>query len=141
MDYRQVPQQKISTYADNKKAIYATDEKGRYQIVASSGWEAEAEATTQALSELKAQALAAYKQAADGEASPLYFHMYARRMDPQILAESVGMFRWRVRRHFKAKVFAGLSAKIIQRYAEALGIEPAALRALPPREEIDAAIL
>jgi len=141
MDYRQVPQQKISTYADNKKAIYATDENGKYQIIASSGWEAEAEATTQALTELREQAMAAYEQAAAGAVSPLYFHMYARRMDPQILAESVGMFKWRVRRHFKPEVFAGLSGKILRRYAEAMGIALDALKKLPPREEIDAAIL
>jgi hypothetical protein len=133
MEHNKVPQDNISTYANNKKAIYATDEKGEYGIVASSGWEVEEEATKQALHELQRQAEEAYNEAASGARSPLYFHMYDRRMDLQVLAESTGMFKWRIKRHFKPAVFEKLSQKILERYADALGIGIDELCRLPER--------
>jgi len=119
MDIKNVPQDHISTYANNKKAIYATDEKGRYGVVASSGWDVEEEATKQALDELQRQADEAYAEVKEGKRSTLYYHMYAQRMDPIVLAQSTGMFQWRVKRHFKPAVFATLSEKLLVRYSEA----------------------
>lgn len=138
MKHDNVPQDAISTYANNKKAIYATDEEGRYGIVASSGWEVEEEATKQALLELERQASEAYEAVVAGKASPLFYHMYARRMDLQVLAESTGLFKWRIKRHFKPSVFAKLSEKLLERYSDALGITPDALKVLPERGDADA---
>ncbi len=136
MKQSKVPQHNISTYANNKKAIYATDEKGRYGIVASSGWEVEEEATRQALGELERLAAEAYRLAEAGQVSPLYFHMYDRRMDLQILAQATGLFKWRIKRHFKPLIFAGLPVGLLERYAEALGLEVNELRTLPQRGKI-----
>ena len=133
MDHSKVPQQNISTYANNKKAIYATDENGKYCVVASSGWEVEEAATKQALKELERLANAAYSRVFSGEVSPLYFHMYDRRMDLQVLSESTGMYKWRIKRHFKPPVFGKLSEKMRKRYAEAMGISIEELGRLPKR--------
>lgn len=133
MKHDNVPQDNISTYANNKKAIYATKDNGEYGIVASSGWDVEEEATKQALHELQRQADEAHGAVAAGERSPLYFHMYDRRMDLQVLAESTGMFKWRIRRHFKPEVFAKLPQKMLERYADALGLPVAELCRLPER--------
>jgi hypothetical protein len=133
MEQRKVPQHNISTYANNKKAMYATDENGKYCVVASSGWDVEEAVTKQALRELQRLASEAHSRVSSGEASPLYYHMYARRMDPQILSESTGIYKWRIKRHFKPAVFAGLSEKIYRRYAEALGISIETLCKLPER--------
>ncbi len=138
MEHKNVPQDNISTYANNKKAIYATNEKGEYGIVASSGWDVEEEATKQALHELQRQADEAYDEVAAGIRSPLYFHMYDRRMDLQVLAESTGMFKWRIKRHFKPAVFNKLSGKMLARYADALGLSAEALCKLPERGDADA---
>lgn len=134
MDIKNVPQDHISTYAENKKAIYATDEKGRYGVVASSGWDVEEEATKQALEELQHQADTAYAEVKAGRRSTLYYHMYAQRMDPVVLSQSVGMFQWRVKRHFKPAVFAGLPEKVLARYSEALGVTVEELKKLPHKE-------
>lgn len=131
MDHSQVPQHNISTYANNKKAIYATDTNGDYTLVASSGWDVEGEATRQALTELECLADAAYDRVVSGEISTLYFHMYNRRMDLQVLAESTGMFKWRIRRHFRPHIFARLSEKMLVLYADALGISTEELANLP----------
>lgn len=134
MDIKNVPQDHISTYADNKKAIYATDEQGKYGVIASSGWDVEEEATKQALDELQRQADAAYAEVKEGKKSALYYHMYAQRMDPVVLAQSVGMFQWRVKRHFKPAVFAKLSDSLLERYSEALGVSIEDLKKLPLKE-------
>ena len=135
MDIKNVPQDEISTYAKNKKAIYATDEAGEYSVVASSGWDVEGEATLQALNELQLQAKLAHQLVTLGEKSPLYYHMYAQRMDLIVLAQSVGTFQWRINRHFKPQVFAKLSESWLTRYADALGLAVETLKILPQLED------
>jgi hypothetical protein len=135
MESSKVPQQNISTYANNKKAIYATGGDGKYTRVASSGWEVEEAATKLALAEFERQAALARKEVAAGRAAPLYYHMYARRMDLQTLAQATGFFKWRIKRHFKPSVFASLRPVLLARYAEALGISRQALCSLPAENE------
>ncbi len=133
MEQNKVPQDRISTYADNKKAIYATDTSGQYTLVPSSGWEIEEEATLQAVQELERLAQEAHSRVARGEKSTLFFHMYNRRMDLQVLSESTGLFKWRIKRHFRPAVFRKLSRKMLTRYCDALGISRELLCNLPPQ--------
>ncbi|GGB12780.1 hypothetical protein [Agarivorans gilvus] len=131
MDAKNVPQDQISTYANHSKAIYAKNDNGEYTVVASSGWDVEEEVTKQALNEFQRLALAAYQQVEKGEKSPLYYHMFAQRMDLMVLAQSMGWFQWRVKRHFIPRVFAKLSPAKLAQYSEALGISVQQLRTLP----------
>jgi hypothetical protein len=131
MDIKSVPQDHISTYAENKKAVYATDENGQYTVVTSSGWDVEEEVTKQALIELQRLADDAYQLVVAGSKSPLYYHMYAQRMDLMVLAQSTGMFQWRIKRHFKPAVFQSLSASLLARYSDALGVSVDNLKKLP----------
>jgi hypothetical protein len=131
MEQNEVPQDNIVTYADNKKVMYATDISGNYNVVASSGWTVEEEATMQAVQELERLANRACEQVTKGEKSPLYYYMYAKRMDVQVLSESTGLFKWRIKRHFIPSVFRKLSKKMLNRYADALGIESDELCRLP----------
>jgi hypothetical protein len=43
-------------------------------------------------------------------------------MDVPLLSQATGLWRWRVRRHFKPHVFARLPLSLWRRYADALGI-------------------
>ncbi|MDD9174704.1 hypothetical protein ERW49_01420 [Aliivibrio finisterrensis] len=131
MEAKKVPQDNISTYANNAKAVYATDENGDYSVVASTGWEVEEEVTKQALNEFERQAQVAYNLVRTGEKSPLYYHMFAQRMDLMVLAQSVGWFQWRVKRHFSPKIFAKLSPVKLSAYSDALGISVKQLTKLP----------
>ena len=118
----EVPQDQNSTFAGHQKLLYATDEQGRYRGVGSQGWSAETYATRLALAayeELAAQAHARWKQ---GKTSPLEYLMYERRMDLMDLSRATGLWRWRIRRHFKPKNFARLSIRLFDRYADALGL-------------------
>lgn len=127
-----VPQDRAKAFQGRKKALYAQDENGKYAIVPSSGWEAEEIVLDQAIEEYERAAADAFARAKAGQTSPLEFHMCQRRMDVVLLAQSTGFFRWQVKRHLRPGAFAKLPDAKRARYAEALGLEPAALDQLPP---------
>lgn len=131
MDKQSVPQDASPTYGGLRKLLYAVDESGQYTGVPSSGWETESFATEVAVGELRRQADDAWQRARSGEISPLEYHMYCRRMDLDTLVSVTGLWRWRVRRHFKPHVYARLPDRIMARYADALGVQVAELRELP----------
>jgi hypothetical protein len=131
MDIDDVPQEGNAVLSGLRKAVYARDEQGHIVTVASKGWEVEEIVTQQAVDALKEQAQAALSRAKAGQSTPLEYWMYEKRMDIAILAQSTGMWQWRVRRHMQPARFAGLSTKILGRYADALGMTIDQLKSLP----------
>lgn len=129
----EVPQDSESLYPGQRKLLYAVDSDGRYVGVHSSGWEVESAATRAAIAEINKARDKAWERAKQGISSPLEFHMYNCRMDVALLAQASGLGKWRVRRHLRAKIFAKLPARILNRYSEALGIPPSELQALPEK--------
>lgn len=117
-----VPQEGNVTLDGHRKAIYARAADGRVQLVESAGWEVEEIVTRQAIDEFVQLAEQARQQALAGAVSPLAYHMYRARMDEALLAQSTGLWRWRIRRHFRPEIFRGLSPSLLRRYADALGI-------------------
>ena len=77
----------------------------------------------------------AYDQVVSGKVSPLYFHMYDRRMDLHTMAQATGLFKWRIKRHFKPMIFNKLSKKMLECYGDTLGISVEKLCTLPKRGE------
>lgn len=135
----EVPQDAATShYGGARKLIYALDSKGDFVGVQSSGWEAEADATTIALALLAQQCEDSWRRAQQDETSPLEYYMYYRRMDVALLAQTSGFFKWRIRRHFKPKIYARLSEKNMLRYAEALELDITTLRHLPEQPLHDA---
>lgn len=127
MRERDVPQEGNAVLEGHRKAVYAVGEDGKLRIVPSRGWEVEETVTRQAVEELERRADEAKRRALAGQTSPLEYHMYRARMDVALLAQATGLWRWRVRRHFRPDVFARLSADLRRRYADALGIDPPTL--------------
>ena len=127
-----VPQDGRPEYGGERRALYALDERGHYTVAPSAGWTADATVNDLACEEYARLAAAALQRARAGETSPLEFHMDDRRMEVESLAPTVGLWRWRVRRHLKPRVFAALPAALLARYADALGIPVSRLTALPP---------
>lgn len=128
MRERDVPQEGNAVLEGHRKAVYAVGEDGKLRIVASRGWEVEETVTRQAVEHLERRAEDARHRVLAGHTSPLEYHMYRARMDVALLAQAVGIWRWRVRRHFRPAVFARLSPDLRRRYADALGIDAAALQ-------------
>jgi hypothetical protein len=127
MREREVPQEGNSTLAGHRKAVYAAGEDGRLRLVPSRGWEVEEIVTRQAVDDLARRSGEARARALSGESSPLEYHMYRARMDLELLAQTTDLWRWRVRRHFRPRVFARLPLALKVRYADALGIPVEAL--------------
>jgi len=127
MRERDLPQEGNRTLAGYRKAVYAVAEDGRVRLVPTHGWEVEEIVTRQAVEDLERRAREARERALSGESSPLEYHMYKARMDVELLSQTSGVWRWRVRRHLKPAAFARLPLALKARYAEALGISVEAL--------------
>jgi hypothetical protein len=131
-----VPQEDNRMHPGERKLAYAVDDAGRYQRVAYSGWKVEELVTSMAVEEFEQLARAAHERAAQGLSAALEYHMYARRMDVQCLAQCSGAFQFTVRRHLRVEVFARLGAGRLAKYAAALGMTVEALKQLPQQPEV-----
>jgi len=126
-----VPQDNNPILMGARKAMYAKDDRGNYVVVPSNGWEAEETVTSLAVEDYELKRRDAFNRSSKGLTSPLEFHMYAKRLNIATLAQSTGIFKWRIRRHLKPKIFGRLQDKLLARYADAMGISTEQLRRLP----------
>ena len=126
-----VPQEGNAVLEGHRKAVYAVGPDGKLRIVESRGWEVEEVVTRQAIEDLERRAEDARRRFRAGETSPLEYHMYRARMDVPLLAQVTGLWRWRIRRHFRPEVFARLPQHLRQRYADALGVTKEELWTVP----------
>lgn len=129
MEKENVPQHDSNLSKKNlKELVYATDENGNYTTALSTGWEPKAIALSNAIDDIKERAEEAKLKVQIGEVSPICYYMELNKMDLTILAGYVGMWKWRVKRHFNPAIFAKLSDKILQKYADAFEISIAELK-------------
>lgn len=123
MEKEKVPQDKSNLTKNNvKELLYATDENGNYTTTLSTGWEPKTIALSNSIDEINERIAEAKMQVETGEASPICYYMELNKMDLTILASYVGLWKWRVKRHFKPTVFAKLNDKILKKYADAFAI-------------------
>lgn len=129
MEKENVPQHDSNLSKKNlKELVYATDENGNYTTALSTGWEPKAIALSNAIDDIKERAEEAKLKVQIGEVSPICYYMELNKMDLTILAGYVGMWKWRVKRHFNPAIFAKLNDKILQKYADAFEISIAELK-------------
>lgn len=129
MKKEEVPQDESNLSKSKvKELIYATDENGNYTTALSTGWEPKTIALTNSLEEINERIALAKQQVINGATSPINYYMELNKMDIAILSSYVGMWKWRVKRHFKPKVFSKLSDTILQKYANAFNISVSELR-------------
>lgn len=123
MKESEVPQDKSSISALNMKELcYATDKDGNYTTALSAGWEPKTIALDNAIQDIKERTEEARLLFLKGEVSPLAYYMELNKMDVGVLAGYTGLWQWRIKRHFRPAVFAGLGDKMLNRYADAFGI-------------------
>jgi hypothetical protein len=106
-----------------RRVVYALNEDGQYQAAHSAGWEPEEQAGLDEVAwfhHLQTECRVRIQQGLD---SPLRYHMYRLRLDESLLAEAVGLWSWRVKRHLQPKGFAKLSPALRARYAQVLGMQ------------------
>lgn len=125
----EVPQDKGNLSKSNmKELVYATDEKGNYTTALSTGWEPKTIALSNSIDEINERITAAKMQVKKGGVSPIVYFMEFSKMDIGVLSSYVGMWKWRVKRHFQPKIYAKLNDKILQKYAETFNISVDELR-------------
>lgn len=132
MKKNEVPQDKSNLESANfKELCYAVDEQGEYTTELSTGWEPKAIALSNAIEEIEARIEDAKKRVHEGTTSPIEYYMELHKMDLGVLASYAGIWKWRVKRHFKPSVFKKLSQKTLQKYAEVFEISISELQQIP----------
>jgi len=120
-----------------REVVYAVGKDGQYETVASYGWESKTVALNQAWDLILKELAAIQTRVAAGELSPLAWHMTRHQMQPALLAKYVGINRWRVRCHLKARPFGRLKSSVLARYADAFGIPVADLMTIPDAPDLE----
>ena len=123
MKKSEVPQDKSNLESANfRELCYAVDENGEYTTENSTGWDPKTIALNNAIQDIKERIDAAKKRVEANESSPIDYYMEVNKMDLPILTSYVGLWQWRVKRHFKPQVFKKLNIKILQKYADVFDI-------------------
>jgi len=105
-----------------KDLYYAVDDNGNYITTQSTGWEPKSIALSNAIEEINERVANVKTRVLNNETSPIEYHMELHKMDINILTSYVGLWKWRVKRHFKPSVFKKLSIDILQKYADVFEI-------------------
>lgn len=132
MKKSEVPQDKSNLASANiRELCYAVDENGEYTTEHTSGWDPKTIALNNAMDDIKERVASARQRVLDNVTSPIEYYMELHKMDLSVLASYVGIWKWRVKRHFKPSVFKKLSSKTLQKYADVFEISIDELKHIP----------
>lgn len=134
MKKENVPQDMGALGKVTKEVCYATDASGKYTTELSTGWDVKKDALDVAWKDVEERIAGAKQRVLKGEASPLLFFMEYRLMDPGILSDYTGYWKWQIKRHLKPEVFKRLSEKKLQKYAEAFNVKVEDLKTMTVNE-------
>lgn len=134
MKVKEVPQDNTVEYYEGiKRACYAINDEGKYVIVSSNGWSEEEFINGLAVKDLAVNLEKTRKAVLEGVKSSLAYHMERRQMIPDILGKTAGIAVFRVKRHLRPEIFAGLKDSLLERYAKALAITIEELKNVPQK--------
>ena len=113
---------KDEKYGQSKELSYHYQEGGKYEKVVGFHPEQDRVILQQAWDLFNERAEEARQKVLKGEASPVVYYMEKNLMDPLSLSMMAGISLWRVKRHFKPRVFKGLNEKTLKKYMEAFNV-------------------
>ena len=124
MKIEEVPQDYTGILVEGKvrDLCYAVDEDGTYKTKYSVGWNPKNEAMFQAWDKIKEDTEIVRKSVLNKIDSPIHFYMHKHLMDVATLAQHVGMWSWKVKRHLKYRNFITLSDSKLSKYAEVFNL-------------------
>ena len=124
MKENEVPQDDANLFEGKTRDVqYALDENGKYVAVKSIGWDPKNTMLLQAWEVEDEKIQRAKELVINGIKSPIFYHMVRCLMDTKLLASYVKLPRYKVKRHFKPKVFSKLPAQILDKYVYAFGLK------------------
>ncbi|MGF1558375.1 MAG: hypothetical protein ACFCUL_04730 [Flavobacteriaceae bacterium] len=132
MKAKEVPQDKSHLASASRELYYAVNEEGEYTTALSTGWDVKTIALDNALQDIEERVDSARQRVLENQTSPIEYYMELHKMDLPILASYVGIWKWRVKRHFKPQVFNKLSLKMLQKYADVFQISMDELKQIKP---------
>lgn len=136
MKIEDVPQDE-GPESEIRRLMWAVDEDGRHVTVQSAGWEPSNMGFLKYWEFLGDLIHAARHAVERGEKSPLWYWMTLNILNERMLADYMGTWTWRVRRHMKPAVFAALDHKTRGRYAAIFRITADELNRLPATDPRD----
>lgn len=132
MKAKEVPQDKSHLASASRELYYAVNEEGDYTTALSTGWDVKTIALDNTLQVIEERVDNARRRVLENQTSPLEYYMELHKMDIPILASYVGIWKWRVKRHFRPRVFKKLSLRLIQKYADVFEISTDELKHIKP---------
>jgi hypothetical protein len=131
MEKKDVPQDRDIFGEFTPYRYYVHNENGEIENVRVSGWEAVNIVNKDFWESVNEKLAGVLERVKKGELSPLAYHMNKHMMDAKMLAQYIGLPKWRVKRHLKPRVFDGLDDEALQRYASVFNITVEQLRETP----------
>ncbi len=122
MEKNQNPGFKNQDFGQSKELFYYYQDGGNYDRKVGFHPESDGVILQQAWDLFKERIEAARKKVLAGEASPVVYYMEKNLLDPLNLSMMAGISIWRVKRHFKPRVFQRLNEKTLEKYATAFNI-------------------
>ena len=123
MKKEEIPQDRSNLEsADFKELCYAVDDEGNYITAQSTGWDPKTIALDNAIQDINERVEVAKQKVLNNQTSPIEYYMELHKMDLSILSSYVGIWKWRVKRHFKPSVFKNLKTRTLEKYAEVFDI-------------------
>lgn len=131
MKKEDVPQDESNLASANfREMVYAVDDDGKYTTSLSTGWDPKKIALDNAIKEIEERIAYAKNRVLNNETSPIEYYMEVHKMDLPVLASYMGLWQWRVKRHFKPSVFKKLNQKTLQKYADVFDISIEQLKSI-----------
>ncbi len=122
MDENQNPVYKDKRYGQYRELSYSYEEGGRFDKTVGFHGEADRLILQQAWDLFEERIAEAKHKVMSGKASPLVYYMEKNLLDPMNLSMMAGIALWRVKWHFRPKVFKRLKEPVLKKYAEAFNI-------------------
>ena len=134
MNKDEIPQDDGALNKLTKEVVYAVDNSGNYTTELSTGWDVKNKALDITWKDIEQRITDARQKVLNNQASPILYFMELRLMDIGIVAAYTGFWKWTIKQHMKPDTFNKLSAKKLQRYAEAFNVTPDELKTMNVHE-------
>lgn len=132
MKVEEVPQDRgMITEEHGGEVCYAVKQDGNYTMSKSAGWDVKNIVNDQAWSLIIEETRKVHSEVINGRLSPLAYHAAKNQMDVSLLSCYIELARWRVRRHYKPRVFKRLNSRVLEKYAAIFKISVQELQQVP----------
>jgi hypothetical protein len=120
-----------------RRLMWAVDEDGRFVTIQSVGWDPSNTGFNKYWEYLGRLIHQARHDVERGEKSPIWYWMNLNILNESMLADYMGIWKWRIKRHMRPAVFSKLHPSMLERYAAIFRISIAELQQLPDADPVD----